>query len=147
MPQTIPPQSVLHDLFEVFGRVIIGSYFIAQSSGVILASGTLPELAAAGALPAMLFWGSFGFQFVAALALILGFQAAIAAAALAVHVLWTSSLYNFEPGNGAALELFWKDVAMVGGLLMVMSVRRCAYSIDRGTGDDHLPAAGQAVRG
>lgn len=147
MTETSAQQSRLHDLFELFGRVVIGTYFIAQSSGIILASGTLPELAAAGAMPVMLFWGSFGFQFVAALAVILGFQTAIAAAVLTVHVLWTSFLLNFEPGNGASLALFWKDVAMAGGLLMVMSVRRSAFSVDSGAEDRPTLHGRHAVQG
>lgn len=120
----------MHDLFQIFGRVLIGSYFIAQSMGMGLAAGGMADLAAAGTGPLMLFWGSLALPFLAALALIAGFQTSIAAALLALHVVATSSIFNFEPGNAVASALFWKDAAMAGGLMMVMSAHCGTFGSD-----------------
>lgn len=117
-------------LFHLFGRTVIGAYFLAQAAGLIAAHRTFDEAAIAGDLPLMLYWANFGFQALAAAAIIVGFQTMLAASVLAVHVVWTSWLFNFDPSSAPAMALFWKDVAMVGGLLVVIAGRRSTLSAD-----------------
>ncbi|PKP79294.1 MAG: hypothetical protein CVT80_16815 [Alphaproteobacteria bacterium HGW-Alphaproteobacteria-2] len=117
-------------LFHLFGRTVIGAYFLGQAAGLITADRTFDEAAIAGDLPLALYWANFGFQALAAAAIIVGFQAILAASVLAVHVVWTSWLFNFDPSSAEAMALFWKDVAMVGGLLVVIAGCRSTLSAD-----------------
>lgn len=117
-------------LFQLFGRVLIGSYFLAQSLGLISVDRSVEQAALSGDIPLALYWSNFGFQAVAALAIMIGFQAMIAAAVLSIHVLWTSYLLNYNPADAAAMAVFWKDLAMVGGLVLVIAAGRGTLGVD-----------------
>lgn len=117
-------------LFQLFGRILIGSYFLAQALGLITVDRSVEEAALSGEIPLALYWSNFGFQAVAALAIMIGFQAMIAAAVLSIHVLWTSYLVNYDPASAAAMAVFWKDVAMVGGLVLVIAAGRGTLGLD-----------------
>lgn len=135
-------------LFHLFGRTVIGAYFLAQAAGLITADRTFDEAALAGDLPLVLYWANFGFQALAAAAIIVGFQTRLAASVLTVHVVWTSWLFNFDPSSSAAMALFWKDVAMVGGLLVVIAGCRSTLSADAmqaGVPDEETGARPTAV--
>ncbi len=129
-PQATPERLAGAALFHLFGRAVIGAYFLAQASGLIAAERAFDDAAIAGDLPLMLYWANFGFQAIAAAAIIVGFQTILAASVLAVHVVWTSWLFNFDPSAASTMTLFWKDVAMVGGLLVVIAGCRGTLSAD-----------------
>lgn len=148
--QDAPERLTAASLFHLFGRTVIGAYFLAQATGLIVTNRTIDDAVIAGDLPLMLYWANFGFQAIAAAAIVVGFHAMLAASVLAVHVVWTSWLFNFDPSSASSMSLFWKDIAMVGGLLVVIAGCRNAFSADamRTTpAHDSTPAAPPAALG
>ncbi|PWE34310.1 hypothetical protein DDZ14_00955 [Maritimibacter sp. 55A14] len=126
-----PPEATPLDIFATFTRVVIGSFFLAKSAGLVLAGNALHQVFAAGLIPGTFIWVSVGFEFLAAFCVLIGFQTVLAASVLAVHVFWSSYLFNYDPGNLPALHLFWKDFSMVMGLFIVILLSRYGAGLDR----------------
>lgn len=98
------------------GRVLLGLLFFM--GGIKIFSGNIPvEYAANGAkfiaLPAFLVWVGFAVKLLGGAGVILGFQTRLSAMALAVFTLITAFNYHFID------NLFWKELCMVGGLLIL----------------------------
>ncbi len=51
----------------------------------------------------------------------IGFQTLTAAALLALYLFWSSFILNYSHGDPYAIGAFWRDLAMIGGLLMLFS--------------------------
>ncbi|MGG7644527.1 DoxX family protein [Rhodovulum sp. YNF3179] len=117
-------------LFSALGRIVIGSYFVAKSCGLIVDPNGVAEAFSAGMVPGFFVIASVIFEFTAAFMVMVGFQTRIAASVLALHVFWTAFIFTYVPGDAAAISHFWRDLAMVGGLLMVATCERTLLMID-----------------
>ncbi len=117
-------------LVHASARVLIASYFVARSIGLIIDPASMGQFLAVSNVPDYLLWPNAGFEFLAALAIMLGFQTRLAAALLALYVFWSSFILNYVPGDPVAIGIFWRDLAMIGGLLMLCSHGRGRYALD-----------------
>ena len=95
---------------------------------------------ASGGLPGWLVWPTILVELVGGLALVVGFQARLAALALAGFSLLSGLLYHLVPsfaaeGMAAQMQMimFMKNVSMAGGLLFVTAVGAGAWSLDNRT--------------
>jgi len=111
-------------------RFLIASYYIASATGLTHNPSAMTGAFAGEALPAHFLWPDIGFQILAASFILLGFQTRLAAALLALHVFWSTFILNFQPGVAEALGLFWKDLVIVGGLLMIISHGDGRFALD-----------------
>ncbi len=111
-------------------RVIIASYFLAKGVGVIADPSGMTGFLALNEVPDYLRWPNQAFEVVAALAIMLGFQTRMAAALLAVYLFWSSFILNYIPGDPVALGAFWRDLALIGGLLLLFSHGRGSFALD-----------------
>jgi putative oxidoreductase len=64
------------------------------------------------------------------LAILLGWQTRLAAAALALFCLVAAVAVHYVPGNSAQMVNFWKNVTMAGGFLYVLAFGAGAISLD-----------------
>lgn len=133
MATEIPAKFRAIEIFQAFGRMVIGSYFIAKSSGLILDSGTAEIVFSSGTIPGYLILGSLVLEFIAAFFVLIGYQTAMSAGVLALYVFWTSFIFNYIPGDMDAISIFWKDLAMVGGLIMVIAFSRIVTLLEQST--------------
>jgi len=103
---------------HVLSRILIASYFIAKSCGLVVdAEGN--ELVLMAPLPDSIYSAfDTGFVFVTAYALMIGYRTRTAALMLALYVFWTSFVVNYTIGETPMLSAFWRDLALIGGLLM-----------------------------
>lgn len=122
----INPQQVAHTV----ARIIIASYFLAKAIGLIFDPNSFDIVFATTPIPEYFRWPDMMFQFVAATFILIGFQTRLAAALLAMHVFWTSFIFNYVPGDPVAISAFWKDLAMIGGLILLFSHGRGALALD-----------------
>lgn len=123
--------SRIQDIAHLVARVVIASFFIAKSVGFIIDPNSLEAVfARLPLLPDYFTWPNQMFQFVAAMFILLGFQTRLAAALLAIHVFWSSFILNYAPGDPVAIAFFWKDLALMAGLMMVVSHGRGKYALD-----------------
>jgi putative oxidoreductase len=141
---TITPTTPAQDSLVLLGRVLLAWLFIpagwgkiAGFSGVvgyIASKGVpMPEVAAALAIVAELGLG---------LLLLVGWKAKWAALGLAVFVAVITPIFHAfwavpEAQKMAQSQAFWKNIAVLGGLLVVTAFGPGRFSIDgRGRGED-----------
>jgi putative oxidoreductase len=101
----------------VAGRALLATLFIL--AGLAKAVGPQPFLQhmAAFGIPAFLLPAVIVLEVGAGVALLLGWRLREAAAALGVFCLLTALVFHHELGDKAERSLFFKDLALAGGLL------------------------------
>lgn len=142
------PSTTTQDALTLAGRALIALLFIpagwgkiggfAGLAGYIASKGVpLPEAAAAIAIVAELGLG---------LMLLLGWKARLAAAGLAVFVAVITPIFHNFWAMPAAQQMmqqqaFYKNVAIVGGLLVVAAFGAGGWSLDGRRGDAYAARA------
>ncbi len=108
----------------LIGRILLA--FIYFKGGYGLLTGNVPiEFAASKGIPALLVWIGFIIKFAAGCAVIVGYQTRIAALALVGFTLLTAFIFFGDFGN-----VFWKEISMIGGLLILASTGPGELSLD-----------------
>ena len=146
------PSTTTQDALTLAGRALIALLFIpagwgkiggfAGLTGYIGSKGVpLPEAAAAIAIVAELGLG---------LMLILGWKARLAAAGLAVFVAVITPIFHNFWAMPAAQQMmqqqaFYKNLAIVGGLLVLVAFGAGGWSLDGRRGDRHASGARRAA--
>ena len=123
-------QLKMHEFAHATARVLIASYFVAKSIGLIIDPTSMGQFLAVSDVPDYLRWPNAGFELIAALAIMVGFQTRTASALLALYLFWSSFILNYAPGDPYAIGAFWRDLAMIGGLLLLFSHGRGRYALD-----------------
>lgn len=110
------------------GRILLVMiYFLG---GFALFSGEVPVgYAATKGIPAFAVWIGFGIKLLGGLAVIVGFQTRIAAALLILFTLGTAFLFHPFWVEGE-WNTFWKEISMIGGLLVLLAVGPGEFSVD-----------------
>lgn len=129
-PNGTPDATLYLEASNLGARFLIATYYIASASGLTHNPSAMTGAFAGEALPSYFLWPDIGFQILAASFILLGFQTRLAAALLALHVFWSTFILNFQPGVAEALGLFWKDLVIVGGLLMIISHGDGRFALD-----------------
>lgn len=101
-------------------RLLISSYFIGAATGVVpyLAGHDLARILVGADLAPMAFTA---FLFTTAWLVLIGRGARGAALLLALFVFWAGYLASFGPDRSMAFHEFWRDLALIGGLLLTYS--------------------------
>ncbi len=123
-------QKKTQEVAHALARVLIASYFMAKAIGLIIDPSSMAQFLSLSNVPDYLRWPNAGFELLAALAIMVGFQTRMAAALLALYLFWSSFILNYTPGDPYAIGAFWRDLAMIGGLLMLFSHGRGRYAVD-----------------
>lgn len=117
-----------NDGLLLIGRVLLG--LIYASAVMALIAGKVPvDFAANGAkfiaLPAVLVWIGYIVKVVSGICVLVGFKTRMAAFGLIIFTLITA--FNFHDIGSA---VFMKEISMLGGLLLLLSVGPGRFSID-----------------
>jgi len=117
-----------HDIALAIGRTLLALVFFI--GGVKWLIGDLPfGYAAAKGVPALGVWIAFAIKLLGGLAVIVGFQTRVAAAAIIVFT--TCTAFLFHPFWVASeWNVFWKEISMIGGFLVLIAAGPGALSID-----------------
>ena len=105
-------------------------YFMGGFS--LLTGNTPVEFAATKGVPAIAVYAGYAIKLFGGLAVIIGFQTRIAALLLVLFTLGTAFIFHGEFDS-----VFWKEISMIGGLLLVAAYGPGEFSVDgrRSSGD------------
>lgn len=122
------------------GRVLLAFIFILSG---LTKLGDISGTAAyieSGGLPGILVWPTILLEVVGGLMLAVGYKAGLAALGLAGFSLLSGLLYHFIPAGGLTgmeqqmqMIMFFKNVSIAGGLLIVFALGSGPYSVARGS--------------
>jgi putative oxidoreductase len=103
----------------IAGRVLLAMLFAL--AGIAKLTGPQPFIAhmAEHRVPAVLLPAVAAFELGAGAALLIGWQLPIAAGALALFCLATAFVFHFNFTEKAERTLFFKDMALAGGLIVI----------------------------
>lgn len=122
----VKPEKLAHPM----ARAVIASYFLAKSVGLVFDPNSFDAVFAATPIPEYFRWPEMMFQFAAAGFILVGFQTRLAASLLGIHLFWSSFIFNYVPGDAVAISAFWKDIALIGGLLLLVGHGRGPFALD-----------------
>jgi len=123
---------LINNLSDLSGRALLSAIFISAGfsklgAGYAGTQGYMEAMGVSGSLLPLV----IATEVLAGIALLVGFQARIAAFLLAGFSLLSAMLFHFNFSDQMQSILFMKNLAIAGGLLMVVSQGAGHWSIDR----------------
>ena len=104
----------------------IALVLIYFTGGFSLLTGNTPvEFAATKGVPAIAVYAGYAIKLFGGLAVIIGFQTRIAALLLVLFTIGTAFIFHGDFGS-----VFWKEISMIGGLLLVAAYGPGELSVD-----------------
>ena len=123
--------SKLQNSAELLGRVFMAAIFVLAGAGKITQyAGTQQYMASMG-VPGALLPLVIALELGGGLLLIAGFQTRLVALALAGFSLVSAAIFHSNLADQTMFIMFFKNVAMAGGFLIIAVHGAGAYSLDR----------------
>jgi putative oxidoreductase len=113
------------------GRLLIASLFLVSGVGKITAYGASAAYMQAMGVPGSLLPLVIALEILAPLALILGFQARLAALLLAGFSIVAAFIFHGNFADQIQQIMFLKNVSIAGGLLMIVANGAGAFAFDK----------------
>ena len=119
-------------IVEVFGRIFISALFLIEAIRKFLNPDMSMMYMSDHGVPEFLFYPSIAFEIIIPLLLIVGYKTRIAASLLAVFVLTVTLIFHSHHiiDDGMQLTIFLKNLAIIGGLLLIISNKPQICSVD-----------------
>ena len=115
---------------EVLGRIFISSLFIIEAIRKFFSPDEGMMYMSDYGVPEILFYPSLVFEFVVPLILIAGFKTRFFAFLLFLFVLSVTVIFHTDFSNNMQMISFLKNLAIMGGLLIIISNKPQMCSID-----------------
>lgn len=129
---------MIQDSLKLIGRLLIAALFIPAGfqtlSDIAAAAGYFQQLGLP--LPTLAAWGVGIFELLAGALILLGWQTMVVATSLGLFAIVAGLLGHYgQGGDDATLrflhsQMFWKDVAIGGGLFILAATGAGVYSLD-----------------
>ena len=119
-------------IVEVFGRIFISALFLIEAIRKFFNPDMSMIYMSDHGVPEFLFYPSIAFEIIIPLLLIVGYKTRIAASLLAVFVLTVTLIFHSYHiiDDGMQLTIFLKNLAIIGGLLLIISNKPQICSVD-----------------
>ena len=117
-------------IVEILGRIFISSLFIVEAVRKFFSPDEGMMYMSDYGVPEILFYPSLIFEFVVPLILIAGFKTKFFASLLFLFVLSVTVIFHTDFGNNMQMISFLKNLAIMGGLLIIISNKPQMCSID-----------------
>ena len=117
-------------IVEVLGRIFISSLFIVEAIKKFFSPDEGMIYMSDYGVPEILFYPSLIFEFVVPLILIVGFKTRFFASLLFLFVLSVTVIFHTDFSNNMQMISFLKNLAIMGGLLIIISNKPQMCSID-----------------
>ena len=119
-------------IVEVFGRIFISALFLIEAIRKFFNPDMSMMYMSDHGVPDFLFYPSIAFEIIIPLLLIVGYKTRIAASLLAVFVLTVTLIFHSHHiiDDGMQLTIFLKNLAIIGGLLLIISNKPQICSVD-----------------
>ena len=113
-------------IVEVFGRIFISALFLIEAVKKFFNPDMSMMYMSDHGVPEFLFYPSIAFE------IIVGYKTRIAASLLAVFVLTVTLIFHSHHiiDDGMQLTIFLKNLAIIGGLLLIISNKPQICSVD-----------------
>lgn len=121
----------LRNLTEASGRVLLAVLFLLSGIGKVGAYAATGAYMSAFGVPSALLPVVIATEVLGALAIILGWKARVAGFLLAGFCLLTATIFHHKLADQAQLFDFFKDLAIAGGLLLLVVNGAGPLSLDR----------------
>jgi putative oxidoreductase len=125
-------QTTSQSVLPLVGRVLMASIFILSGLSKLAAAAATQGYIASAGLPApvLAYIVAVAVEAGGGLLLLVGYRARVVAAVLAVFTLVTAVVFHHALGDQNQFIHFFKNLAMVGGLLQVVAFGAGSYSLD-----------------
>ena len=117
-------------IVEVLGRIFISSLFIVEAIRKFFSPDEGMIYMSDYGVPEILFYPSLIFEFLVPLILIAGFKTRFFASLLFLFVLSVTVIFHTDFCNNMQMISFLKNLAIMGGLLIIISNKPQMCSID-----------------
>jgi len=117
-------------IVEVLGRIFISSLFIVEAIRKFFSPDEGMMYMSDYGVPEILFYPSLIFEFVVPVILIAGFKTRFFASLLFLFVLSVTVIFHTDFSNNMQMISFLKNLAIMGGLLIIISNKPQMCSID-----------------
>jgi len=119
-------------IVEVFGRIFISALFLIEAVRKFFNPDMSMMYMSDHGVPEFLFYPSIAFEIIIPLVLIAGYKTRIAASLLAVFVLTVTLIFHSHHiiADSMQLTIFLKNLAIIGGLLIIISNKPQICSLD-----------------
>ena len=119
-------------IVEVFGRIFISALFLIEAIRKFFNPDMSMMYMSDHGVPEFLFYPSIAFEIIIPLLLIVGYKTRIAASLLTVFVLTVTLIFHSHHiiDDGMQLTIFLKNLAIIGGLLLIISNKPQICSVD-----------------
>ena len=117
-------------IVEVLGRIFISSLFIVEAIRKFFSPDEGMIYMSDYGVPEILFYPSLIFEFVVPVILIAGFKTRFFASLLFLFVLSVTVIFHTDFSNNMQMISFLKNLAIMGGLLIIISNKPQMCSID-----------------
>ena len=124
----------MHAVLNVAARILMAQIFILSGFSKITGYEATRQTMEAAGVPGFLLPLVILTELGGGIALVLGFKARWAALALAGFSLLAALIFHFKPGDQMQMINFMKNLAMAGGLLLLVSSGAGAPSMDSAKG-------------
>lgn len=119
---------------DLAARTLMAAIFILAGLSKITAyDANLAYMASVG-VPGLLLPPVIALEVLGGIALVVGFQTRLAALALAVFSISSALLFHLDLADQMQFIMFFKNLAMAGGLLLLSNQRPGPWTIDRKLG-------------
>ncbi len=117
-------------LATLIARVLLSALFIVAGLGKLSDVAGFTGYMTSGGVPAFLAWPVIALEVLGGIAVLIGFKTRIAALALAGFALLSAMLFHFVPADQMQMTMFFKNLGLAGGLIMIAAYGAGAYSLD-----------------
>lgn len=118
-------------IIQLAGRIMLALIFILAGVGKIMdPAGTTGYMQMMG-VPSLLLWPTIALEVLGGIAIAIGFKTQYASFALAGFSVLAAVLFHANFADKMQMILFLKNIAMAGGLLLLATSARTAFSVDK----------------
>ena len=121
----------MSNVFDLLGRILISALFIISAYNKILSiDGTMSWMEGYG-MPGLLLYPVIAFEIILPLFVIVGYNARISAALLAIFCIATAFIFHLDFSDPMQKINFLKNIGLAGGFLFIVANGTKDWSVDR----------------
>ena len=124
-------RAALRNLAEASGRLLLAVVFLLAGVGKLGAYKATAAYMVSAGVPGALLPAVIATELLGSLAIILGWKARVAAFLLAGYAVLTALIFHHNLADQAQMIMFFKDLSIAGGLLLLVANGAGPLSLDR----------------
>ena len=121
----------MSNVFDLLGRIMISALFIISAYNKLLSiDGTISWMEGFG-VPGFLLYPTIVLEIILPIFVIVGYNARISAALLAIFCLATAFMFHLDFSDQSQKISFLKNIALAGGFLFIVANGTKDWAVDR----------------